>query len=134
MPDLPITGLYAALMSMMAVGLVIRVIQLRGRFRQSLGDGGHAHLNRRIRAHGNFVETVPLALILIALCEAGSMPGWALHGLGILLLAGRLAHAAALEPETGRMRLRQLGMMASFAVLALPVPWLVWRYVSATLT
>lgn len=60
----------------------------------SLLDGGDTPLLTRIRAHGNFTETVPMALILMALLESrGLQPTW-LWALGICLVLGRVLHAA----------------------------------------
>ena len=35
------------------------------------GDGGEETMNRRMRAHANFIEYVPLILLLVALLECG---------------------------------------------------------------
>jgi uncharacterized protein len=56
------------------------------------GDGGDEGLMRRIRAHGNFAETVPMALIAMAAAEyVGAAPVLIVLG-GLALLIGRLLH------------------------------------------
>lgn len=128
MTALPITGFYAGLLALLAIVLTLRVVSARRRFRVSIGDGGHGELSRRIRVHGNFVETVPLALILLGLCEAGNLSIYALHALGLMLLIGRIAHAASLTPEPFRPGLRSLGMALTFLAYLLPALWLIWRF------
>lgn len=59
-------------------------------------------MNRRVRAHGNFAEYVPLILLLSALLEAGrlaSAPELA-WGLGVLFVA-RLVHPLGMLVPTG---------------------------------
>jgi uncharacterized membrane protein YecN with MAPEG domain len=111
-----VTALYAALAALLLIALSVRVIAVRRRAGVALGDGGDAALSRRIRAHGNFIEYVPLALLLMLLMEMLGLPAWLLHALGIGLLGGRLVHAWSLSAAsiTGRVA----GMMLTFTVLA----------------
>ena len=60
-----ITLTYAAILSLIFIGLSLRVITGRFRTKTSFGDGGNADLNARIRTHSNFAECIPLALILL---------------------------------------------------------------------
>ena len=60
-----ITLLYAALCTLLILVLAGRVIAARWQHKVGLGDGGNTELNRRVRAHANAVEYVPLALILL---------------------------------------------------------------------
>mgnify|MGYP006233553957 FL=1 len=71
--SLPITALYAALCGFLVVALAANVVRYRLGKKVSLGDGGHKDVNRAIRAHGNTVEYIPLALILMALLEILSL-------------------------------------------------------------
>jgi hypothetical protein len=109
------TGLYAGLAGLMLIVLSVRVIQVRRARGLSAGDGGDAELKRRIRAHGNFCEYAPLALILLAAVEGAGHPAWLVHGLGICLLAGRVSHAWSMT--AGSIRARVAGMSATFLVL-----------------
>jgi hypothetical protein len=111
-----LTGLYAGLAGLLLLLLSVRVIRRRVAARVSLGDGGDAELLRHIRAHANFCEFVPLALILIALVETAGTAPWVVHALGAALIAGRAAHAWAIPADS--LRGRQIGMMLTFAVLA----------------
>lgn len=95
------TGLYAALLALLAIGLASRVVVLRRRLRVGLGSGEEKALERAIRAHGNLVEYAPLALVLLLILETGNAPTLLLHGLGITLLIGRLLHAWGLSRRGG---------------------------------
>jgi len=113
---LPITAFYAALLAGLFVLLSVRVIGARRRYRQALG-AGHPMLERAIRAHGNFAEYVPLALILLGLLEGMGLPGWAVHALGTALVAARAAHAWGIGREPEVFLWRTLGMGLTFTVL-----------------
>jgi uncharacterized membrane protein YecN with MAPEG domain len=113
-----ITAVYAALLALMLVILSARVIGFRRAKRVSLGDGGDAELRGRIRAHGNFTEYAPMALLLMALAEIQGGPHWLIHALGVALLAGRVVHAVAVSPVEQNMMLRLTGMSLTLTVLA----------------
>ncbi len=94
--QISITLLYGGALALWFLVLSIRVIQGRsGKGGPSLGDGGDAMMQRRIRAHANFAEYVPLTLILIGFLEASGTAAWIVHGLGASLLVGRLMHGYA---------------------------------------
>ena len=114
---LAITPVYAALLTALYLALSAHVIRGRIGGRVSLGDGGDEGLRARVRAHGNFAEYVPLALVLMMLAE-GRVPGLVVHAAGLALLAGRFCHAAGLL-RPGSFGLRGAGMMLTFASLAI---------------
>jgi MAPEG family len=60
MPRLPITSLFAALLALLLFTLTMTVIVTRMTTKTDLGDGDNPLMFRRIRAHGNFVEYVPM--------------------------------------------------------------------------
>jgi uncharacterized membrane protein YecN with MAPEG domain len=112
-----VTSFYAALLALVYVWLSLRVIRTRRAERIGLGDGDNQRLRRAIRAHGNFVEYAVFALLLMAFAELQGAPGWAVHLLGLALLAGRLCHAMGFgrEPESGRLRV--FGMQLTFTAI-----------------
>ena len=114
---MPITSLYAAILAMLFVVLAIRVISVRRSARVALGDGGEAQLLRRIRVHGNFAEYAPLAIILVGLAESLRTPALVLHGLGIVLVVGRIVHAAGVSQPKENLALRVAGMSMTFAAI-----------------
>ncbi|MBW6400240.1 MAPEG family protein [Roseomonas sp. HJA6] len=113
------TALWAALHAPLFLWLSMRIVPLRHAARVTLGTGGDAALERAVRAQANFAEYAPFALLLLALSEAGGAPGWVLHPLGAVLLAGRGVHAWGITRLAEDIRLRAAGMIATFAVIAL---------------
>lgn len=101
----------------MLLVLSVRIIAVRRARRLSMGDGGDEDLARRVRAHGNFIEYAPLALLLIACVEAAAYPVWLVHVLGIALIVGRAAHAWSMSAQS--IAARTVGMMLTFLVLGL---------------
>jgi uncharacterized membrane protein YecN with MAPEG domain len=99
------------------VALSANVSRWRRRSQTGIGDGGHAELARAIRVQGNFIEYVPLALLLLGLLEiAGAPRAWILAGGGALLL-GRLLHAWGLSRHAGVTTGRYYGMALTWGVL-----------------
>jgi len=87
---LPVTAAYAAVLALLVVVLGVNVTMHRVKLRVPIGDGGNAEMRRMIRLHGNAVEYIPLALVLMAIYEING--GWhgALNAAGIALIVGRL--------------------------------------------
>lgn len=103
--DLQITPLFVGLLVALQIALTLIVGQARQKTDIRLGDGGDDALRRRIRAHGNFTESVPITLLAMAVCELGSAPGWLLWSGGLALTAGRVLHAVNLIAlQTGPAR------------------------------
>lgn len=111
------TALYAGLLGLLLVALSYRVAQRRIRFRVGVGAGDNPDLERAIRVQANFTEYVPLALLLLALYEAGGAPGWELHTAGVALVAVRLAHAVGLTQSAGRSAPRFIGALGTWLVI-----------------
>lgn len=112
-----ISLLFAALHALLLVVLAAPVTLYRLRNRIGIGDGGDALLIRRIRVHANFIEYVPMGLLLLLLLElAGMSAGW-LWGFGGLLLLGRLMHALGLSRSSGKSFGRFYGTALTWLVL-----------------
>ncbi|MCC2657758.1 MAG: hypothetical protein K0Q76_2866 [Panacagrimonas sp.] len=123
-----VTPLYAGLLAIFYVVLSLRVISRRRGANISLGDGGDAQMQRRVRGHANFAEYAPFALLLIALLEiGGTTPFWLLHLLGLLLVIGRVLHAVALSYTEKWMAGRFFGMILTFLVLLVAGALCLWR-------
>lgn len=114
-----ITSHYAALLALLLFVLSVRVSLARRAAGIAIGLGEDRRLLRASRAQGNFVEYAPMTLLLILLLELQGAAPWLLHGLGSLLLAGRIAHGLGISREPEELRLRQLGMALTFTALIL---------------
>jgi uncharacterized membrane protein YecN with MAPEG domain len=114
-----VTSGYAAVFALIFAGLSAWVVAGRAQFKVNHGDGGNHRLNRRIRAHANFAEYVPLILILVALLEARATSRFTIHALLLPLLVARASHPfGMLAPEAS---LQQFALRGASVV----VTWIV---------
>lgn len=122
MAELHITLLSAALAALINLWLSIRCGRARTSAKVLHGDGGDVALGRHMRAHANFAEYTPIALVLVLVLELSGQAGWLLAGTALAFLLGRVLHALGMQsdkPSMGRM----LGMLTTL----LPyVVWAVW--------
>lgn len=120
---LAITGLYASLLALVFFVLTIGVVKQRRANAVSLGDGTVDELQKAIRAHGNFIEYVPICLILLAIAELNTNLVALLHVAGAVLLAGRLLHAYGIVKSSGASKPRIFGMLCTFLVMLVLSIW-----------
>jgi hypothetical protein len=105
-----VTMLTAGLLALLLMFLGAYVIAGRVKFKIDLGDGGNAAMRQRIRAQANFVEYVPLALILLLLVEKEAIgPRWLAVATGATLVIARLWHAQGLLSKEGASLGRFMG-------------------------
>jgi len=116
---LQITAFYAALLAILFLVLSARVIIWRQSSRVEFEHGGDLELRRRIRAHANFAEYVPLTLVVMGLAESMSPPDIVIHLCGVLLLGGRLLHAYGVSRTPPVMRTRVYGMVLTMVALGI---------------
>jgi len=127
----PVTAFYACLLAAFLLFLAFMVIAQRRESRISLGDGGERHMMQMMRAHGNFIEYVPFALVLMMLAELNGVNTLLLHICGWWLLAARMAHAYGLRHHYGTSWQRFVGALSTFLIyLVLIVANLVPLYVA----
>ncbi len=117
---LPITSLYAIPVALLAVALSVTVSTLRGRYDVALGDGGQPRLTEWIRRHANLVENAALALLLMALAEAGGAGPGAMHATGIILLVSRLIHPFGIAEGRPSHALRVAGGVGTSVATVIP--------------
>ena len=112
-----ITAIYAGLLALLFVVLSARVIGVRRSAQIAVGDQGNVALLRRMRAHANFAEYVPFAIVLMGLSEGLQAPPLALHAMGAILLAGRVLHAIGISQVNEPLWMRVTGMVLTFSVI-----------------
>lgn len=126
-----VTSIVAAVMAALFLKLSFAVIGLRRKNKVGLGSGGHDDLERAIRAHGNFAEYVPLAIILMGCLELNGAPQWLVAIPGVILIVGRLYHAKGInEPPpnfSNRVRGMKLTFNALITLVILNLGWLAYR-------
>tara|TARA_X000001036_G_C20667004_1_gene801071 strand:+ start:1044 stop:1463 length:420 start_codon:yes stop_codon:yes gene_type:complete len=119
-----LTAFYAGIFGLVHVILTLLVVRQRFKHLSLFGTVNHEgeevrELTRTVRAHGNFVETVPIALIIMLSAELSEVSFLYLHIGGVLLILGRLAHGFALL-KNKRMPYRPAGMILTL----LSILWL----------
>ncbi len=111
----PAALMYAGLHGLMLVFLSLWVL----RYKVRSGTRGAATAERMSRVQGNFLEYVPMALILLWLVELGGTPAVVLHALGLTLFVARLLHAWGLGRTAAANYPRMIGALLTFLVLAM---------------
>lgn len=112
-----VIAIYAPLFVLLYVYLSVNVIRARRRERVGLGTGGNRTVERAMRVHANFSEYVPLTLLLLLILEQSGASILLLHGLFLILLAGRLVHAWGVSQRDENFAFRVSGMTMTFAVM-----------------
>lgn len=127
MPSLPATSVTAAIFAAMVVALGFQVslrrVKLGG---VSFGDAGDLLLRRRIRAHGNFIEYAPLALLCTALLEIQGAPRTLVTALAASFVATRLLHALGML-YSERPAPRAIAMMVQHLTFLVAGGYLAYR-------
>ncbi|MEO9657951.1 MULTISPECIES: MAPEG family protein [Alphaproteobacteria] len=119
--SLPITTLFVALFALTQIPFTVAVGIRRAQTGIQFMDGGDPALLKRMRAHGNFTETVPMALLAMAAAELSGAPAALLWAGGGALLVGRLLHYRTLV-TSGFGNGRAVGMLLTLApLLVFPV-------------
>jgi len=113
---LPITLTVAGAAAILHIWLSVRVSRLRRPLQIGVGDGGNEVLARRMRAHGNYAENMPLFLILLGFVELAAGGNLWLWGAAILFILARIAHAFGMD-RPGANPLRVGGISLSWLVL-----------------
>ena len=113
------TAIYAAVLGLLAAVLTLNVIVNRVRAKVDVADGGVAALAQAIRAHANFAEHTPLALLLIGLVEAFGYRSPVVNGLGAVFLIARLLSAWGLNSSLKQTFGRQSGAGLTVLVTAM---------------
>lgn len=112
-----ITLLFASLHVLLMLILVVRVVNHRRAQKIGLGDGGDKMLTRKMRVHANFVEYVPILLLMLALLELSGLPAAWLWALGWTLLLARILHASGFSRHSGYSFGRFSGTLLTWVVL-----------------
>ena len=119
---LTITLIVTVALAVVNLWLSVRTGQARQACKVSIGDGGNPLLIARMRAHANFIEYVPMALILMALIESGGGDSRVLWLLGIALVIGRVLHPFGMErPSPNPFRVG--GILLTYLVTIALIVW-----------
>lgn len=108
MINAPVTLLTSGVLGLLYIALSAQVVMGRAKTNISLGDNASGtillgkeaeapKLQIAIRAHANFAEYVPLALLLLGGIESAGAAHWEVLLLAILLVVGRLMHPVGIR-------------------------------------
>ena len=99
--QIPITLLYASIMAIFALILSFPAGSYRGKAGISIlfGDPPNMELAEKVRRHQNFLEYVPIWLIVFGAVEAAGGSSWFLYIVGDLMIIARIAHAIGLKHD-----------------------------------
>ena len=75
--------------------------------------------NAVLRVQANFVENVPIALILLFLLEYSDLQDYFIHSFGILLVIFRLLHAIGMSRNPGANYPRLIGAQGTFLLISI---------------
>jgi uncharacterized protein len=123
-----ITLLFAACAALLQVALTALVIARRAEKDIAFLHAGDDVLLRRMRAHGNCTETVPIAIVLMGLLELTGFGGAWLWTLGTALLASRVVHAYGLLTPGGVLWARIAGMITTLVVISALAAACLWVF------
>lgn len=124
----PITAPFAAALTLVFIVLTQLVIFARQKARVGLGDGGSPLVLQAMRRQANFVENVPLTLLLMALAEAGGAGAMLLTACGLVLLLARLIHPFGIRADAPAHPARIGGAVATTGVQLVLVVLLLSRF------
>jgi uncharacterized membrane protein YecN with MAPEG domain len=113
---MPFTLLAASVLGLILVVLSLEIVRLRVKTKVSLGTGPEERsaLVVAVRAHGNFVEHVPLSLILLGLLEREAVGVTTIAGLAGVLVVSRLLHIVGIGIK-GVNPFRSIGVVLQWA-------------------
>lgn len=105
MTTFQIVAFYVAISLLLNPALMVRIGMVRQKKKINLGDAGDPDMIARVRAHGNFTEVAPLALIgLMAVAMMNGAPVM-LHIFGATYFVGRILHFLGMRGTFGQGRL-----------------------------
>jgi uncharacterized membrane protein YecN with MAPEG domain len=130
MTSFQIIGLYTALYILFLIFLTLRVIRIRFGNMISMGDGGNDVLAKRVRAHGNYIESAPFMMFaLFGMAFLGGLP-LMIHIFAASFFFGRVLHSIGMVGSPANLP-RQIGMVLSLTALlgaALYLLFLIFSY------
>ena len=109
-----ITLLYAAILGLLSVLLANQVLYVR--LRGGKEEKWRSNATERVQA--NFVENVPLALIILFIFEYSSSSNNLIHIFGILLVLFILLHAWGMSKNEGANYPRLIGAQGTFLLIS----------------
>ena len=108
---------FAAIFGVLHVIFTLRVGNYRRTSKINFGEGGDMELRNRMRGHGNFIENVPIALMLLLLNDLNGLSDMFLMAMGSVLLVSRIVHYLMIVTRSLPIILRPLSMLGTLGTI-----------------
>ena len=96
-----ISAMVAAVLIVLQQALMITVGLHRAQAGIGIGVGEDAHLERKVRRHGNLAENSALFVVTLAISELFGAPTIAVAGFGLAFVVARFSHAIGFSSLAG---------------------------------
>jgi uncharacterized membrane protein YecN with MAPEG domain len=116
---LSVTPIYAILLTLLFLALSYRVIVERRGNKFAYGNNESHRIEAKIRAHANWAEYTPIALLLMLMAELQGIGANWLHLTGVILLIGRVLHGYGMSVKPRDFRFRVYGMILTITAIPL---------------
>jgi uncharacterized membrane protein YecN with MAPEG domain len=110
--------------------LSVQTSMRRAQMSATHGDAGDETLRRRVRAHGNFSEYAPFAVVLVLLVELAGFSHALTAALAVSLAVSRVLHAIGMLYTSGPA-FRAAGMLIQHAAFIFAAALLMQRAAQA---
>lgn len=134
--QIPITLMYTSLFALFALVLSFRAGSARGKSGVSVlfGEPAKLDLAEKVRVHQNFLEYVPIFLLLFAAIEINGGSSMFLYIVGDLLIICRIAHAVGLKHDNMGHIGRLIGAGGTALLTLVAAGYGLWIAVNALLS
>ena len=123
-----ITLMYAGFFALFALALSFRAGGFRAKTGISVlfGEPANMELAERVRIHQNFLEYVPMVIILMGAIELNGGSSMFLYVVGDLLFIARIAHAIGLRHDNMAHPGRLIGILGTMLVTVAAAGYGIW--------
>lgn len=134
--SIPISLMYASIFALFALALSFRAGDFRGKTGISVlfGEPANMELAERVRVHQNFLEYVPMVVIVMAAIEASGGSALFLYVVGDLLILARIAHAVGLKHDNMAHKGRMIGAGGTLLITVVTAGYGLWIATHALLS
>lgn len=127
-----ITIFFVAIFALMQLVITIFVGLKRNQLDIRFYDEGDIDLRKRVRAHANFTETVPITLMAMAGAEILTAPSTLIWAFGLILLVARLWHYIVIR-TTAWGNGRAISMGLTFISMSGSALAILWQLISSAM-
>jgi uncharacterized membrane protein YecN with MAPEG domain len=131
--QLQIAALYAGILAIFALILSVKAGLFRSKTGISVlfGEPVNLELAQRVRAHQNFLEYVPMIVILMGIIEINGGSLIFLHVVGVALILSRIFHAAGLRYDNMAHPGRAIGAGGTMLITLVAAGYAIWMSVAS---